>query len=189
MDKQALRQQLRQLSRTELTDALRQQGSASVRAQLQEHPLWQAARHIGLYMALPDEPDLSPLLEQASGKNFYLPRVLDGERMAFYPYLPGQVLERSASFGLLEPALGAEAVAPEELDLLVIPALGYDTRGYRLGRGKGYYDRYLAQTSAHRLGVTFALLPLQALPADPWDLPVEAVLAPQPALLPDPATR
>ena len=63
-------------------------------------------------------------------------------------------------------------------------SLAFDREGYRLGRGKGYYDRYLSRCPhASRIGVTFALRPIACLPHDPWDLPVEAVLTSQPALL------
>lgn len=182
-DKASLRKELRARSKTALTEALRSRGSASIVEQLLQHPLWQSAKRIGLYMALPDEPSLTELLERATDKELFLPRVLDGETMAFYAYAPEQALERSASFGLLEPRLDGVEVDPQRLDLLVIPALAYDRAGYRLGRGKGYYDRYLTRTAARRLGVTFGLLRFDSLPHDAWDLPVEDVLYPVPALL------
>lgn len=182
LDKPALRRELRSLSRSLLTDDLRARGSRSIVEQLREHPLWQRAQRVGLYMALPDEPSLEALLAEPAGREIYLPRVLDGETMAFYRYRPEEVLERSASFGLLEPSLAGEAVDPMCLDLLVIPALGYDEAGYRLGRGKGYYDRYLTLTQARLIGVTYGLKRLSLLPRDPWDRPVESVLYPHPAL-------
>ena len=104
--------------------------------------------------------------------------------MDFFPFSGWQALEQSGSFGIYEPRLEEGAVHPRTLDLLIIPALAYDKAGYRLGRGKGYYDRYLQRADrAHRLGVTFALHPIEQLPHDPWDVPVEDVLAPRPALL------
>ena len=176
MDKPSLRRQLRTLSRERLTESLRHQGSASIIAQLRAHPLWQASQHIGLYSALPDEPNLRPLIDEVAGtKHLSLPRVLDDET---------QTLEQSGSFGIYEPRLEEGAVHPRTLDLLIIPALAYDQAGYRLGRGKGYYDRYLQRANcAHRLGVTFALHPIEQLPHDPWDIPVEDVLTPHPFLL------
>lgn len=186
MDKPSLRRQLRTLSRERLTESLRHQGSASIIAQLRAHPLWQAAQHIGLYSALPDEPNLRPLIDEVAGtKHLYLPRVLDDETMDFFAFSGWQTLEQSGSFGIYEPRLEERAaVEPSTLDLLIIPALAYDQAGYRLGRGKGYYDRYLQRANyAHRLGVTFALHPIDQLPHDTWDVPVEDVLTPQPFLL------
>ena len=186
MDKSTLRRELRALSREHLTDELRLTGSASIISQLHQHPLWQQAQHVALYAALPDEPNLRTLIDEvATTKQVYLPRVLDGETMDFFAFAGWQELEQSGSFGIYEPRLEADrAVDPATLDLLVIPALAYDQAGYRLGRGKGYYDRYLSRCPhASRIGVTFALRPIACLPHDPWDLPVEAVLTPQPALL------
>ena len=186
MDKPTLRRELRALSREHLTDELRLTGSASIISQLRQHPLWQQAQHVALYAALPDEPNLRTLIDEvATTKQVYLPRVLDGETMDFFAFSGWQELEQSGSFGIYEPRHEADgAVDPATLDLLVIPALAYDQAGYRLGRGKGYYDRYLSRCPhASRIGVTFALRPIACLPHDPWDLPVEAVLTPQPALL------
>ena len=105
--------------------------------------------------------------------------------MDFFAFSGWQTLEQSGSFGIYEPRLEERAaVEPSTLDLLIIPALAYDQAGYRLGRGKGYYDRYLQRANcAHRLGVTFALHPIEQLPHDPWDIPVEDVLTPHPFLL------
>ena len=189
MDKPTLRRELRALSREHLTDELRLTGSASIISQLRQHPLWQQAQHVALYAALPDEPNLRTLIDEvATTKQVYLPRVLDGETMEFFAFAGWQELEQSGNFGIYEPRLEANgAVDPATLDLLVIPALAYDQAGYRLGRGKGYYDRYLSRCPhASRIGVTFALRPIACLPHDPWDLPVEAVLTPQPALLSPP---
>ena len=186
MDKPTLRRELRALSREYLTDELRLAGSTSIISQLRQHPLWQQAQHVALYSALPDEPNLRTLIDEvATTKQVYLPRVLDGEAMDFFAFAGWQELEQSGSFGIYEPRLEADGVVdPATLDLLVIPALAYDQAGYRLGRGKGYYDRYLSRCPhASRIGVTFALRPIACLPHDPWDLPVEAVLTPQPALL------
>ena len=174
MEKKILRQELRQLSREVLTAPMREAGSRSIVAQLAQHPLWLEARRVALYSALPDEPSLQALITGTSDKELFLPRVLDGETMAFYPFVGSHALEQSGSFGIWEPKLEeVKPVDPQKLDLIIIPALSY----------KGYYDRYLATTPARRLGVTFGLRRIEALPHDPWDLPVEEVLYPQPALL------
>ena len=95
MDKPSLRRQLRALSRERLTESLRHQGSASIIAQLRAHPLWQAAQHVGLYSALPDEPNLRPLIDEVAGtKHLYLPRVLDDETMDFFAFSGWQTLEQ-----------------------------------------------------------------------------------------------
>lgn len=177
--KQELRTKLRQLSKA-IQPTEREQWSVQLTEQIVQHPHWQRAQHIGLYMALEDEPDLDLLLRETSGKHFYLPRVLDEERMCFLPYTGVQDLESSIHFSLREPKLSEQAaVDPALLDLILVPALAYDSQGYRLGRGKGYYDRYLAHCcSAYRLGLSFGLVRPQQLPHDPWDLAMHEVLYP-----------
>lgn len=177
--KQSLRRRLRALGRERITEADRVQWSRSIIEQLRQDLLWCEAKHVGLYSALSDEPDLRVLIDESVGtKSIYLPRVLGEVEMAFYPFVSWDSLERSKSFGLYEPTLEQSAVAPEELDLLIIPALAFDREGFRLGRGKGYYDRYLARTRAGRLGVSFGLLRPDHLPTDPWDLPMDHVYYP-----------
>lgn len=136
-------------------------------------------RRLGAYMPLPDEPDLTPWLSHlvAEGYEVYLPRVM-GEVMHFHLWEVSQALERSGSFGIQEPRSDAPRIPAEALDLIIVPAIAFDARHYRLGRGKGYYDRYLPQTTALTVGVTLGLMPLERLPEDPWDRPMDLVLRP-----------
>lgn len=129
-------------------------------------------------MALPDEPDLTPLLpELATTHQLYLPRVIDDETMAFYRYRQGDPLEPTGHYRIAEPQ-PLERVAPSTLDLIVVPAMAYDAEGYRLGRGRGYYDRYLSSTRAYTVGVSLGLLPIASLPRSPWDIPMDQVILP-----------
>lgn len=176
--KHELRQRLRTLGRATITDLDRERWSTSIVEQLRRHPLWLSAQHIGLYVALPDEPNLRPLLEESTTeKSLYLPRVLGAEAMEFFPFISWELLKQTGSFGLYEPQ-GTEPISPQVLDLIVVPALAYDHEGYRLGRGKGYYDRYLARTKAKRIGVSFGLQRDITLPHASWDIPMDAVLYP-----------
>ena len=175
--KQELRRRLRAASRL-LTAEERERWSVRIVEQLEQHPRWQAARRVGLYRALPDEPELSPLMAR-SGKELYLPRVVSDTELVYLPYSPGMELERSRHFGLEEPELeGAQPIAPEELELLIIPALAFDREGYRLGRGKGYYDRYLSRTGAYRIGVSYGIERVDRLPREDWDLPMNELIYP-----------
>ena len=173
-----IKHELRQRLRTTITDLDRERWSTSIMEQLCRHPLWLSAQHIGLYAALPDEPNLRPLLEESTTeKPLYLPRVLGAEAMEFFPFISWEHLKQTGSFGLYEPQ-GTEPISPQVLDLIVVPALAYDREGYRLGRGKGYYDRYLARTKANRVGVSFGLQRDITLPHASWDIPMDAVLYP-----------
>ncbi len=126
-----------------------------------------------LYAPLPGEPDPRGLVARLPGARFYLPRV-EGNALAVLPYSAD--LEPGA-FGVPEPT-GGEPLPPEALDAVVVPALAFDRRGFRLGQGKGYYDRFLGRLRADALTLGFIpkTLLLERLPADPWDVPVRAIV-------------
>ncbi len=177
-DKGALRKLMRQLGR-ELDPAERDLRSRTIRTALSALIAELRPQRIALYLALPDEPDLAPLLpELARDYELYLPRVVDRETIAMHRYSPGDSLEEGASFHLVEPTGDAPVVEPARLDLIVVPALAYDREGYRLGRGGGYYDRYLRQTRAYTVGVSLGLGEIEALPREPWDIPLDQILSP-----------
>lgn len=136
-------------------------------------------KRLGAYMAMADEPELTEWLQTLlPDKEIYLPRV-KGEDMHFYRYEATTTLETSTTFGIREPKTqGTMPIAPELLDVLIVPGITFNTLGYRLGRGKGYYDRYLTQTKALTIGVSLGLMPLEILPTDPWDKPIDLVLQP-----------
>lgn len=179
MDKLTLRRELRALGR-----ALPRQEciarSESIVSQLRR--LLQAIRpqRIALYMAMHDEPDVSPLIRELSGVcEVYLPRVRSDKDIDFALYQGGEEqLIEGESFGILEPSAELEAVAPSALEVIVVPAMAYDRDGYRLGRGRGYYDRYLQSTRAYTIGVTLDLAPEATWQVDYWDVPMDAVLRP-----------
>jgi 5-formyltetrahydrofolate cyclo-ligase len=88
----------------------------------------------------------------AFGKQLLLPRCGPGGTMTVHPVERLEELHPGA-FGILEPGPEAETAELRQLDLILIPGLAFDAQGHRLGRGKGYYDRFLPLTGAKRLGV------------------------------------
>lgn len=174
--KQQLRKQAKTLSLA-LGAAERTRRSSDIREQVRALLARLSYRTIGLYMPMEDEVDLCPLFAvlEGEGKELYLPRVMDAERIAFYRYHAGDTLETNGAFALREPA-PSEYPAPDRLDVLIVPALHF-YKGYRLGRGKGYYDRYLAEHPAtHTIGVTLGVLGETPIPIDTWDIPMDYVL-------------
>jgi 5-formyltetrahydrofolate cyclo-ligase len=108
-------------------------------------PVWSRGSVVALYVAMSDEPDLTPLFVDAaaSGRTVALPVVVRrGEPLQWRQYEPGDSLKTSR-FGVSEPIATAPVVAPETIDLVIVPALAVDDRGVRLGYGGGYYDRTL----------------------------------------------
>jgi 5-formyltetrahydrofolate cyclo-ligase len=137
------------------------------------------------YFGIHGEVDLSPWLERlvADGYRVAMP-MLDCQRtgrMQFRLWQPERALCRNA-FGILEPCRRARRVWRRELDLVLLPVVGFDAAGNRLGMGGGYYDRYFARQRApgrHRprlVGIAHAFQELPGIPANAWDVPLDAVI-------------
>ena len=107
------------------------------------HPSYQAAQTIATYLPMDHEFDSYGLIEaaQAAGKRVLVPKVVGPGQMVFLPYDPSQLVE--SYFGVLEPRTG-QAVDKADIDLIHVPGVAFNDRGYRIGHGGGYYDRYLA---------------------------------------------
>lgn len=142
--------------------------SAALTELLGEHRLWREARGVAAFVGVRGEPDTRALLARAlaDGKRLILPRVLrDAGRLAFVAVDDLATLQ-IGRFGLVEPplrpgeALAAAPGAALGVDLVLVPGLGFDRAGGRLGFGKGYYDRALAPLRGAGLpalvGVCFA---------------------------------
>lgn len=134
------------------------------------------ARTVALYMGLDDEAPAQRLAAQLDvmGKIVALPRVLDRlGSMEFLAWQPDDQLFPGL-FGTSHPEPGGGAVAP---DVIIAPLLGFDRAMNRLGQGGGYYDRAFARfPDALRIGLAWSAQELDAVPADPWDLPLDIIL-------------
>jgi 5-formyltetrahydrofolate cyclo-ligase len=156
---------------------------------LQATNWFQQAVSLGGYAARSDELPFWWVMEQTLDKSWYLPKInphIDQERsqeLTFLKYTGEKSALTLSRFGILEPA--ETAIKPEEaLQVLFIPALAYDLRGYRLGYGKGYYDRYLSSPEAAQkrpllVGVAHSMLLTDRLPHEPHDVPVDILLTEQ----------
>ena len=122
------------------------------------------------------EPETTGLISAlfASGKQVVLPRCLNGKNMEARLYR-GQRLIRS-SYGIPEPGEDCPLVEKEQIDVVLVPALCYDKRGFRLGRGAGYYDRWLADYRGTSVGMCYKELLVEELPRETHDLPVKTLL-------------
>lgn len=136
-----------------------------------------AAETILLYCSMGTEPDTNALLEQlaARGKRMVLPRCLPRRQMETRLYLPHIPLVRHR-YGMAEPGEDHPLVGVEEIDLALVPALAYDVHCMRMGRGGGYYDRYLPVFSGVTIGLCRDVLLQEMIPAEPHDQPVDLVL-------------
>ncbi len=185
-DKTELRKRLRARRRA-LSEAERFQRSHAVCERLRRRSEFQRARRIALYLPNDGEVDPTPLLDVIWGtrRTALLPvlRVLAGNRLAFHPYRPGDLLAPNR-YGIPEPvAHPGEAMPPHALDLVLMPLVAFDSHGHRLGMGGGFYDRTFAFLRQRRhwhrprlVGVAYDFQEVPELPAEPWDVPLHAVV-------------
>lgn len=143
--------------------------STKICKELSSDPHFQRAQTVAFFSALPGEPELAPLAEtcRASGKEIAYPR-LEGVQLVFHAITSAKHLG-TGRFGLREPDSARCPVVPStSLDLVLVPGLAFGPHGWRLGRGRGYYDRWLAQLSPgiRRLGVAFHCQVLETGPAE-----------------------
>ena len=163
-----------------LTDAARRTASERIRRHLAALPEFQQARTVLLFAAIDDEVDTWPILADAlaTGKTVAIPKIDRKRRMVDARVVYDLEDDLAPGiFGIMEPQSG-EVVPPAAIDFILVPARGFDRAGNRLGRGGGYYDRYLAQPAlrAVRCGAAFAAQVLDAVPHTELDMPVHLLV-------------
>jgi len=182
----AARRRLREL-RLGLAPAARSAAERAICATLERLGMFRRGAHVALYLPMPGEVDLQPCLEVARqrGARIYAPRIQchRNRRMLFVPWTAG-ASRRTNAFGIVEPHTAAGFRPVVGLDVVVLPLVGFDAQGNRLGMGAGYYDRALRRrldTSQkwrrpRLVGVAYACQELPAIPASPWDVPLDLVV-------------
>lgn len=133
---------------------------------------------VALYLMIGEELDPAPLAEQlaARGQRLALPALADRVTMRFRAWAPGDPLERGP-FRLRQPLPATPMRAP---DLIVTPLVGFDRHGGRIGQGAGHYDRAFQQfPGARRLGFAWSVQETNAVPHDPWDVALHAIVTEQ----------
>lgn len=133
------------------------------------------AETIALYASLPDEVVSFDAIDSfAATKHVVLPRV-DGDTMDFYPYTKGNL--KQGAFGIDEPQDNCP-IAPEQIDVIIIPGVSFTKSGKRLGRGKGYYDKYLSKEGFRgvKVGICYTEQLVKDIPDEPHDIVMDCVI-------------
>ena len=134
------------------------------------------AQVVALYMGIDDEAPAQRMAAQlqAMGKIVALPRVLDRLGSMDFLVWPAEGQLVPGPFATSHPEPIGDPVAP---DVIVAPLVGFDRTMNRLGQGGGYYDRAFARhPDALRVGIAWSAQEIDALPADPWDLPLDIIM-------------
>jgi 5-formyltetrahydrofolate cyclo-ligase len=177
--KSALRRELRQRRNSiPLEDARAAALAAACRL---AGSVWlRRARHVAVYLDYRSELGTSNLIDALlrAGKQVYVPRIAQHRRMRFLQ-LHADTPLRINPFGIAEPCGRLRARGARRMDLIVLPLLGFDSAGHRLGTGGGYYDRALAAPRPFRkpllVGYGYEMQKVPAIPAEPWDIKLDAM--------------
>ena len=130
------------------------------------------AKNIMIFYPLENEINLLDLVEKYPDKNFYLPRT-SGETMDACPFNTGDELIKG-DFNVYVPT--TNGINPQILDLIFTPALMVDKKNYRLGYGKGFYDRFLKETNAKTIVPISKKLIVEKLPIEEYDKRVDFII-------------
>lgn len=141
---------------------------------LEAHPQFQNAYTILLYYSLPDEVYTHEFIEKwYKQKQIILPVVV-GDELELRLYRGKDQLKVGA-FNILEPDYG-EYTDYTKIDLAIIPGVGFDKAGNRLGRGKGYYDRLLPMLGCYKIGLCFPFQLYATIPTEPLDMKMDEII-------------
>lgn len=195
MNKQEIRIQIRNRKR-QFTQEQLGELSLSIISNLRNHPKVKAAQTILLYYSLPDEVNTHQWIDELvkEGKKVLLPAVIDDENMILREYT-GQHDLKEGNFHIMEPT-GKIFTEDKynEIEVGIIPGMSFDEKLHRLGRGKGYYDRFLKKIetkkktiaknethssthpSLYKIGVCFEFQKEPLIPTDEHDIPMDEVI-------------
>lgn len=174
--KSELRAGMRALKRS-LSPEYKADASAVIFRKIQQMPEFAEATKIMIYHSLSDEVvthDIIPLW--ARNKSVYLP-IVEGDDIVVAAYSAHNELQEGC-FGILEPSR-ADIVSESEIDkidLCIVPAVALSRKGERLGRGKGYYDRFLSRHNITKIGVCFAEQLIDSIPTESTDVLMNFVI-------------
>ncbi len=175
MTKSELRNAIRYRLQT-LSPEARAEKSARLCKAIAATEAWQTAKTVGFFSPLPGEPNVELLWAVLGERTVCYPRVV-GDDLIFIR-VPDRSALITSRWNLLEPPHREDdCVPPGALDLILVPGMAFTADGHRMGRGKGYYDRYLAQPEirATLFGVAFSEQQVPTLPMESHDIPMTRV--------------
>jgi 5-formyltetrahydrofolate cyclo-ligase len=181
LPKPETRRELR-LKRSQLSSALRRRHDHAIGQHLFRLVKSHDARSVACYWPFDGEPDTTPVYRRLmnEGCNLALPVISGGDdhTMQFHPWRLDTELVKNR-YGIPEP-VETEAIPLSGLDMLVMPLVGYDNSGNRLGMGAGYYDRCLESirqlAAPLRVGIAYSIQKTGPLVTNKWDIPLHGIV-------------
>lgn len=179
MNKQLIRQTIRPQN-LNITPSKRALCETEIAKQIEDLDIFHQSQCIALFIALADEVSTLDTINKwhAIGKQIVLP-VIENNTMQFHLYAPDAL--KVGRFNIPAPNPNApqcRLIAPNDIELMIVPGVAFTHSGQRLGRGGGFYDRYLslATFKAHTIGVCYAHQIIDNLPIEPHDICIKKVV-------------
>ena len=180
--KQALRKSMAEQKKTYGQEPLE---AFSIQAlhRLETSAVFNKAHCIALYHAIAGEVQTGAFIEKWKDRKRILLPVITGNDLKLVAYAGKESLT-AGTFGILEPDGNAPEVLPGEVELIVVPGIAFDRKGNRMGRGKGYYDRLLAEISAPKAGLCFDFQLFDEVPTEAFDCPMDMIVTDREIIVP-----
>ncbi len=158
-----------------LSDMEKSQSAATVFEKIELLSEFMNAKSVLMYWSLPDELPTHNFIVKWSAKKQMLLPVVKGDEMLIKPFISTDELRKS-DMGIWEPEAQREYL--RQIDLVIVPGIAFDKGKNRLGRGKGYYDRYFNNKSITKIGVCYDFQLLEVIPTGPFDVSMDKIITP-----------
>ena len=160
----------------------KQRNSKTIYDHLFQLPTWEVSKTLGITISTSKEIDTTPIIEKAweLGKKVAVPKCLPETKQLDFREIYTFTQLESVYYGLQEPIVAKTApVHPVHIDLLLVPGLCFDSRGYRIGFGGGYYDRFLAEFKGVKVALAYDEQLIDKVPEEEHDIPVDFIVTPR----------
>lgn len=147
---------------------------------------WKKSETIAVTVSVGNELDTMPIIEQAwkQGKRIAVPRCIPSKKQLEFYYLEDVNQLEESYYGLLEPnTYKCRRSEIEEIELMIVPGLVFDRKGYRIGHGGGYYDRLLTAHSFQTVSICFDFQLVEGIFNENHDIPVDKIITPTEVVL------
>jgi 5-formyltetrahydrofolate cyclo-ligase len=181
-NKKELRRHLLEV-RSRLSSAYKKECSDIICRKVTGHPAYKQAKTVMFYMPVRGEADVLPALKEAlsSGKRVILPKTEKEKKSIRCFRIRGLKDLTEGAYGILEPdASLCQEIVVQEVELVIVPGVGFDVSGFRLGYGGGYYDRFLSRhPGAVRMGVAYDEQIVNDVKPEPHDCRMDWLVSPR----------
>jgi len=150
--------------------------SSTIFHTIEQLDIFQKASVVMIYWSMDGEINTHAFIRKWFQEKTILLPVVRGNDLSVRKFTGTGSLQKEEKLGIFEPA-GIEYSSKKSIDVIIVPGLAFDRENNRLGRGKAYYDKFLASVTAYKIGVCFDFQLVDKVPTDKWDIKMDLVIA------------